>query len=733
MAISGWLIAATVTKDSYSAAINDLANARLIDSSYATSSGGGQFANLSVESPNSSGGGTNWLAPGAVSELNVIFNSADYFGVERTIAMFGNGQAKVVLYSQDDTGGPPVFMKWSNFDVSSIPANSQATMYEARLRYGRIGGVYQIDGLELRVTYSPAAQSFSPTSIASAETFESPTVQPGQTNVLVDSVPSGEALGAPIFSMTLYPASTATEEAFGTPLLTIYAATLGDIASVEAVSDVSFTTQFISLPIGIATAEAFGLPLNTMFTSAIGAITSNAVVDSPVFVQSAPPPPPPTDWSAVGKQDEKVYVYKVSKHDGTFVGVWTDVADELQFTERINTPGTTTTIRLARSANTRKEVRDVLTTQAGDTIATEDLTDLVSVSTTSNTVGEDTDVELNYNVDIFVHYGEFAELITESGDVITTEAEDTIMVVSGAPLGTRIFSGYVLDYDATYGNESGVVATVASHGYELSDQIVRSGSTTTVSFPSTELSAMLKSVLDTNPGRMSYSSASISSTGISQTMKFQLNTKLEVVQNIHDQTPSGWWWRGDVSDNNVYLQPLSEGYDHTFILGWHIKSVSIKRSMESLKNLVYFVGGQTDPADVSTTKFKKYEDLVSQGEWRTGLERITDRRYTLDASMLARANKVLNSFGEPAFTTTVTITSGRYDIESIKVGQTVGFRNTGNYIDGVPPLQIMSRQYAPTAVVLELGALLDRQIDTLAETEKSLNNEAFQDIPLAPS
>lgn len=437
---------------------------------------------------------------------------------------------------------------------------------------------------------------------------------------------------------------------------------------------------------------------------------------------------------AVGKAVQKTYIFKVYKKDGTFVGVWADAPkDELQFTERINSPGTTTTIELARSTNTRREVRDNLVTEAGDTIATEDDNDLMVVSETSNTVGEDTDVDLNYNVEIYVHYGDFAELITETRDIITTEDGDTLLVVSGAPLGTRIFSGYILDYDATYGDESSVVVTVASNGYELSDQVVRSGLNTNVTFSSTELGTVVKNILDTNPGKMSYTGSSIANTAVTQTIPLQLNNKFEAIQSVYERTPAGWWWRGDVSDNTVYMQPLNTGYDHTFILGYHIKSVSIKRSMEGLKNLVYFVGGQTDPEDPATTKFKKYEDVTSQTNWRLGLERITDRRYTLDASMLSRANKVLNTYSEPIFTSTVVVSAYRYDIESIKPGQTAGFRNTGNYIDGVPPLQIISRQYTPTHVTLELGAFLDRQIDTLAETEKALNNEAYQNIPNAPS
>ncbi|MBB0998315.1 hypothetical protein G6024_14675 [Dietzia maris] len=649
---------------------------------------------------------------------------------------YANLITKLQLQANVTAGAGQTFNKsslqLSGFDFSSIPPNSIINSVEYRVFYKLVGSTLSINYGEVRVNYDPAPQTIAPTSISSTEAFDQPSFSPGITYVDLDSAPSTEAHAEPRLNMQLRPSSVSSAEAFGM-LTTKLVFGLEGIPSAESVSPVSFTTQFITAAGDIPSEEGFGTLLKTMFMSAFGNIAPEAAVEAPSIIQSAPPPPPPTDWSAVGKQDEKYYLYKISKHDGTYVGVWVDVADNLEFTERINSPGTTTTVRLARSANTTREVRANLLTQGGDFLTTEDGARLVSVYETPNTVGEGTDVELNYNVDIYVHYGEFARLVTQLGEPIVTQAGDNIMVVSGAPLGTRVFSGYVLDYDASYGEESSVWVTVVSHGNELSDQEVLDGTKTNVRFSGTELSVITKNILDTNPGRMSYSSVSLPSTGVTQTMDFQLNTKLEAIQSIYDQTPDGWYWYGDVAENLIYMRPVSQGYDHTFVVGWHIKTVRIKRTMEGLKNRVYFVGGQTDPNNPATTKFKKYENPTSQSQWRVGLERITDRRYTLDASMLARGNKVLSAGAAPVYTTTVTITSGRYDIESIKIGQTVGFKNFGNYIDGVPPLQIVSKTYTPTAVTLELGALLDRQVDTLSKTEKALNNEQYQNLPNTPS
>lgn len=458
-------------------------------------------------------------------------------------------------------------------------------------------------------------------------------------------------------------------------------------------------------------------------------ISSSSSVGQPTLTLTDPPPPPPTDWSALGKEDEKVYVYKVYKSDGTYLGIWTDVLDDLEFTQRLNTPGTTTTVRLARSANTRKEVRDSLAAENTDILVTEDGSTLVALSETSNTVGEDTDVELNYKVEVYVHYGEFASLTTELNELITTENGDEFLVTIGAPLGTRIFSGFVLDYESVYGGEAGVTVTLASHGMDLSNEVVRTGEITTVTYTTTALEAIAKSILDTNPGAISYSTQSIDATGVSETFTFKLNTKLEGLETIYDQTPDGWYWYVNVAENTLYLKPVSSGYDHVFMIGEHIKELRVKRSIEDLKNEVYFVGGEVG----GTVLYKKYSDAASQTAWRKGVERITDRRYKLAASMQRRADKLIGRYKNPIYTSPLTISSARYDIESIQLGQTVGFRNFDNFIDELPPLQIVSRSYTPYAVTIELGELQDRSIDMVAETEESLAVEQYDTIPNAPS
>lgn len=509
-------------------------------------------------------------------------------------------------------------------------------------------------------------------------------------------------------------------------------------ANASATGSPTITTGGVSVSPGSAVSDtaATGSPTiqpgGVSIALTAGADGSGDDTGTPTITQSDPPPPPPTDWEAIGKEDEKVFVYKVYSPDGTFMSVWTDVKDDPQFTQHINTPGTTMTVQLARSPNTTKEVRANLLTEAGDPLTTEDGQRIQATYETNNNVGEDTDVDLNLNVDVYVHYGEYGYLLTQDGEPITTEDGERLLVASGAPMGVRVFSGFILDYESVYGEETGVTVTLASHGYELSNELIRNGETVNVNYTGQDHADIIKSILDTNPGRMSYDATSIQETGQNVSVKFQLNTKLEGIKSVFDQTPDGWYWFGNPADNLIYLRQRSTTPRHIFYKGKHIKSMRLKRTMEGLTNRVYFVGGEKVEGDPATTLFKKYEDAASQSQWRVGLERITDRRYTIDASAQNRSMKLINSFSQPVFTTPLTISSARYDLETIKLGDTVGFANFGNFVDSVV-LQIVALTYTPTAVTLELGELLERQVDSVAELEDDLNNEQYQKLPDVPS
>ncbi len=425
----------------------------------------------------------------------------------------------------------------------------------------------------------------------------------------------------------------------------------------------------------------------------------------------------------------KDYVYKVTDNLGNYIGVWADAVSALSWSQQINTPGTTTIVRLARSAQNVIEKRDNLVTNTGDQYITNSGNPYSTVSVTPNTIGPGTDVDINYNVDVYVTYGYYDRLVTSWGDDFVTNTGDPYEVGTGAPIGRRIFSGIILDYEASYGEQEYVDVTLASYGVDLSNEIIQSGTATTVNYTGVSPEGIVKSILDTNPGTMTYSASSLAATGLTINQPFQLNTKLEGIQAVYNQTDNGWYWYGNISDNHVYMLPFNTQADHTFVIGQTIGTVKIKRSLESLKNTVYFVGG--DPG-TGIPLYKKFTLGTSITSWRKGVNRITDRRFT-DAGSAARyGNKILGRYGLPIYTTSVSIPSEVYDIETIQLGQMVAFSGFGNFVDGLL-LPIVQIDYTPTLITLQLGDLLDRIQDIVIETSNALQNDQYTNLPTSPS
>ncbi|WP_153008335.1 phage tail protein [Rhodococcus pyridinivorans] len=451
-----------------------------------------------------------------------------------------------------------------------------------------------------------------------------------------------------------------------------------------------------------------------------------------ITVEQGPPPPPgELDWSNLGTENKKEYIYKVRRPDGSYYGVWNDVKDDPEWTQQINTPGTTTTVLLGRSANQTIQVREPLVDHTGEPYVDQDGEAYYITSETSNTVGEDTDVQMGYLVDIYAVYGGYEELVDQDGVPYVDQDGNPYIVSTGAPMGRRVFSGKIIDYEASYGETTGVTVTIESHGIGLAtDDFVRAGSATTVIYSAQPPEEILKTVLDTDPGKMTWSNDSIDLTGLSITQKFQLNTKLEAVKSLYNQSPEGWYWYGNVADNLIYLKEVATEPHHVFTKRKDIKVINPKQSIENLINVVHVIGGETSPGGPQL--YKEYIDITSVMQWGRKVHRITDRRITLEATAQRYAQKMMSLYSQPIYTTTLEVSSGAYDIETIQLGQMVGFRNFDNFIDGLV-LQIVSLSYTPRKVTVQLGGVLDSQQRIVADIQETLLNEQFEKIPTSPS
>lgn len=435
---------------------------------------------------------------------------------------------------------------------------------------------------------------------------------------------------------------------------------------------------------------------------------------------------------AEGLQDKR-YLYKVYDPEGNYIEVWKDVASDLEFTHEVNTIGSTTTIELARNSDTVGVTVSPLQTESGLNITTEDDFDLLVATESRNQVGSGSSVDYNNRVDVTVFYGSVEPLYTEDMQEILTEDDENLLAELGAPNGRRIFTGFISDINSRYGSTETTIVQLTSFGWDT-DQfpITTSGGATTVPFLSQDPSqiardAVDKFVADSSPYNTytHKTDSSIATTGTVVSYTFRSNTYKETFDKVLELMPSNWYYRIGLGDNVVYYNERSTTPEHLFYLGKHIKSLDLKGSILNSVNRVLFTGGG-DPA-LYISREEPPADRT-----RRSLQVMSDARVTVLSSAEIIAEGNIGDNNKRLFRTTVEILSKQYDIESINVGDTVGFRNFGNEVDGLL-MQVIGLSYSPDSVQLQLDTKPPTISKRLEDVVRNLKVTENMNVPGTPS
>lgn len=148
-----------------------------------------------------------------------------------------------------NTTGDDARIAWVSRPISSGTA-SAATVFTSTISATVTGGV---TFLRLREVAGSSDQTVSPSGIASAEAF-----------------------GTPTFGITVSPSGIASAEAFGTPSRLDIEVRPSGIASTEAFGSPVIDSGGLINPVGIASAEAFGVPRLDMVVSPVGIASAEA-------------------------------------------------------------------------------------------------------------------------------------------------------------------------------------------------------------------------------------------------------------------------------------------------------------------------------------------------------------------------------------------------------------------------------------------------------------------------
>lgn len=244
-------------------------------------------------------------------------------------------------------------------------------------------------------------------------------------------------------------------------------------------------------------------------------------------------------------------------------------------------------------------------------------------------------------------------------------------------------------------------------------------------FTSTDPSTMITNAL-TYGGRVTEGDVDL--TGLSLTYTFRLATVLEIINKCLELAPSGWYWTVDPATQQLTFKETAASPTHYFTLHKHLESIEVHSTIENIKNVVYFSGGPTAGVNL----LKLYSDTASLAVNKRGLKRMSDNRVTVAATAQTLSESYMEEYSGEEFSSEITVLADTYDIDSIQLGDTVGFRSFGSFIDNLV-LQVRSITRGTDYVKLTIGKLPLKSSTYVDDLKRSLENEQTLDNPNTPS
>lgn len=272
-----------------------------------------------------------------------------------------------------------------------------------------------------------------------------------------------------------------------------------------------------------------------------------------------------------------------------------------------------------------------------------------------------------------------------------------------------------------------------SNGYTYGNQVeFTTGNLTRVTFNSQDPTAMLRSIIDayrTRGGKINYATGTTDLTGSLVSYEFNTATVYEGAKKCLELAPSDWYLYVDIATSTIYFKQTSTTPDHIFIKGRHINSLKLTASIENVKNLILFTGGDDGGG---TNLFAQYKDENSIEKFGQRLERKTDNRVTLQKTADAIGESYRDQNKNESYHTIIEIMDDTYDTTLLNVGDTVSIRGFNNFADNLI-LQIVRLERNSHKAKMMVGSLPVRLTPFVEQVRRDLI--AVQTIanPSAPS
>jgi hypothetical protein len=172
----------------------------------------------------------------------------------------------------------------------------------------------------------------------------------------------------------------------------------------------------------------------------------------------------------------KSYQYLVS-NKGQFVGEWQDVMTEPQVTLELNALPGNLQLELARTIENKPLITEPIEVEGyveGELMHDNYDQEIYAVKEDQLSLGDGTDLEVNYDVLVNEYYGSFEALVDQNGEEILTPELDYIAIPVGFPNGRPFFRGYVSTFGIRYsGAQSSVQVRLLHDSDEFNNEMYR--------------------------------------------------------------------------------------------------------------------------------------------------------------------------------------------------------------------------------------------------------------------
>ena len=362
---------------------------------------------------------------------------------------------------------------------------------------------------------------------------------------------------------------------------------------------------------------------------------------------------------------------------------------------------------------------------------------IVQIARNIDAFGEDEDIVLNRKIDVYVY------------------DRDT-------PNGKLLFRGFLAGFSPVLDtNQEYLELVILGYVVEAGLRILKDGDGyTALQYYSEDPGNILKDIIDKHQadgGNLSYTSDTVDLTGTVVTYTFNVNTVKEALEKVIELAPEGWYYRID-PDGVVYFKLKSTTADHKLYIGKDIFYMKPEKTIDGLRNTLYFIGG--NPAG-GPQLYRKYIRSSSISSWGLKEEKYTDQRVTLISTSDVKANKWLDEHEEPIIKTVLRVFDNNgedsdkgYDIESIQPGDTISIENLKssqkalaywdqstwdsskwNYeISGLTSdiLHVISTTYYPDYMELEVSKALPSVSKRIEDIQRNLDDSITATIPTKP-